>query len=59
MSIQVQIQDENEVTIRAVSLDVPLHLCFETHGEIKKMRSSYLDRIALKVGEVLFVKNAP
>ena len=49
----------NQTTVRIAAASVPLHICLETLRPIGGGLRNYQENAALKVGEVLFVKDAP
>lgn len=48
----------NKVTVRGAALATPLHICLETLGKIEP-KDNYLDKAAIDVSGILFVKDAP
>ena len=53
-----RLKHRDEVTVRIAAADIPLHLCLENHEEVGSL-DNYQDKIALEVGDVLLVKDAP
>ena len=44
---------------RAAMMDTPVQLCMENHEEVGLGAECYMGNAAIKVGDVLLVKDAP
>jgi len=52
------LKPRDRVTVRIAALAVPIHICLETLGEIEGRRH-YQENLAIEVGDVLLVQDAP
>ena len=48
-----------EAGARAAMMDTPVQLCMENHEEVGFGAECYMGNAAIKVGDVLLVKDAP
>ena len=48
-----------EVGARAALMDTPVQLCMENHEEVGFGAEYYMGNAAIRVGDVLLVKDAP
>ncbi len=48
-----------EVGARAAMMDTPVQLCMENHEEVGLGAEYYMGNAAIRVGDILLVKDAP
>ena len=48
-----------KVGTRAAMMETPVQICMETHEEVGFGAECYMENVAIKVGDVLLVKDAP
>ncbi len=53
-----RVKPKERVTVRIAAIDVPLHICLETLGEVGSL-SNYQDKLSVEVGDVLLCLDAP
>jgi hypothetical protein len=48
-----------EVGARAALMDTPIQLCMENHEEVGFGAECYMGNAAIRIGDILLVKDAP
>lgn len=59
MSQKMQLVKRDRVTVRGDATEIPLHICLETLNEIPGDLRYYHENLAIEVGDVLLVQDAP
>jgi len=55
---KIVLREKNQTTVRAAALATPIHICLSILDTISD-RDNYFEETALKVGNILYVQNAP
>ena len=54
-----RLKPEDRVTVRIDAAEVPLHICLATMGDIGDELRNYQENLAIEVGDILLVQDAP